>query len=164
MHTSAHPHLQRPMRRKAREMTDPAQIESVLRQEKLMHLAMSQKEVPFLVPVYFGWDGQSLYFHSANAGSKIEILQANPEVCFEISSVTGFVEAQEACDFEAQHRTVIGFGRAVFIEDEAEKIRALNLIVARFTDQRFEYPKQNLAKTFVIRIDVRAMKGKQHGY
>jgi nitroimidazol reductase NimA-like FMN-containing flavoprotein (pyridoxamine 5'-phosphate oxidase superfamily) len=152
------------MRRKAREIADPTQIDNVLRQEKLMHLAMSQNDVPFLVPVYFGWDGKALYFHSANAGSKIEILQANPEVCFEVSSVTGFVEAPEACDFEAQHRTVIGFGRAAFITNEAEKTRALDLIVARFTDQRFEYPKENLAKTFVIRIDVHAMKGKQHAY
>jgi nitroimidazol reductase NimA-like FMN-containing flavoprotein (pyridoxamine 5'-phosphate oxidase superfamily) len=161
---ATHPHTGRPMRRKAREMTEPAEIESVLQGEMLMHLAMSQNNVPFLVPVYFGWDGQALYFHSANAGSKIDILRANPEVCFEISSVAGFIEAGEACDFEARHRTVIGFGRAVFVEDEAEKIRALDLIVAHFTTQHFEYPKDNLAKTFVIRIDVHSMKGKQHGF
>lgn len=160
----SHPHMDRPMRRKAREVTDPVVIESVLQSEKLMHLAMSQNDVPFLVPVYFGWDGKALYFHSASAGSKIGILQANPEVCFEISSVAGFIEAEEACDFEARHRTVIGFGRAVFVEDEAEKIRALDLIVAHFTRKHFEYPKENLAKTLVIRIDVHAMKCKQHGF
>lgn len=164
-HTAAaHPHALRPMRRKAREIMDPVLIESVLQAEKLMHLAMSQNDMPFLVPVYFGWDGCALYFHSASAGSKISILQGNPEVCFEISSVAGFIEAEDACDFEAHHRTVIGFGRVVFIEDEAEKTRALDLIVARFTDKHFEYPKENLAKTFVLRIDVHSMKGKQHGF
>jgi uncharacterized protein len=162
-HTGAHPHAHRPMRRKAREVTDFAEISGVLQREKLMHLAMSQNDVPFLVPVYFGWDGAALYFHSATAGSKINILQANPEVCFEVSTVAGFIEADEACDFEARHSTVIGFGRVTFLQDEAEKTRALDLIVARFTPKPFAYPKDNLAKTFVLRIDVHAMKCKQHG-
>lgn len=162
-HAGAHPHAHRPMRRKAREVTDVAEISGVLQREKLMHLAMSQDNVPFLVPVYFGWDGTALYFHSASAGSKIGILQANPEVCFEISSVDGFIEADEACDFEARHTTVIGFGRVVFLSDEAEKTRALDLIVASFTTKQFAYPKDNLAKTCVARIDVHSLKCKQHG-
>jgi len=160
---ATHPHAQRPMRRKAREVTDPVAISGLLQREKLMHLAMSQNDVPFLVPVYFGWDGTALYFHSATAGSKISILQANPEVCFEVSSVAGFLEADEACDFEARHTTVIGFGRVTFLDDEAAKTQALNLIVARFTTRQFDYPKDNLAKTLVARIDVHAMKCKQHG-
>jgi nitroimidazol reductase NimA-like FMN-containing flavoprotein (pyridoxamine 5'-phosphate oxidase superfamily) len=158
-----HPHANRPMRRKTRELIDPESIDALLRSEKIMHLAMSQNDIPFLVPVYFAWDGVALYFHSAHAGSKIEILKLNPEVCFEISSVRGFIAAEEACDFEAHHCTAIGFGRAAFIEDELEKIRALNLIVAHFTKMPFEYPKENLAKTLVIRIDVHSIKCKQHG-
>ena len=112
MQQASHPHVQRPMRRKAREIVDPKQIDQLLRDEKLMHLAMSQNDIPFLVPVYFAWDGSSLYFHSAQSGSKVDILRGNPEVCFEISAVSGFIEAPEACDFEASHRTVVGFGRA----------------------------------------------------
>lgn len=160
----AHPHLQRPMRRRVREITDPEQIEKLLQQEKIMHLAMSQNDKPFLVPVYFAWDGEALYFHSASAGSKIEILRSNPHVCFEISSVAGFIEAPLACDFEARHRTLIGFGQVSFIEDPLQKARALKLIVARFTDRQFEFPEENLAKTLVIRIQIQGIKGKQHGY
>lgn len=159
----AHPHSGRPMRRKAREVTDPAEIAGVLARESLLHLAMSQDNIPFLVPVYFGWDGKSIFIHSAPAGSKIDILHANPEVSFEVSEVKGVIPAEDACDFEACHRTVIGFGRVEFVEDETEKIRALDLIVGRFTGQHFDYPKDKVAQTTVLRIDIHSMKCKQHG-
>ena len=76
----------------------------------------------------------------------------------------GFIENDEACDFEAKHRTVIGVGKAVFVENEAEKIKALDLIVAHFTEKTFEYPKTNLDRTAVIRIDIGSVKGKKHGF
>jgi len=158
-----HPHSQRPMRRKAREITDPAVIGEILTKQSLMHLAMSQNNVPFLVPVYFAWNGQSLYFHSAPAGSKIEILKQNPEVCFEISDVRGVIPADDACDFEARHQTVIGFGHVSFVEDIAEKVDALDRIVAHFSTEKFDYPEDKIAQTTILRIDVHSMRCKQHG-
>ncbi len=151
------------MRRKDREITDRAEIDSIIRSEKLMRIALVDGEKPFLVPVFYGFDGASLYFHSAKAGTKIGILQRNNNICFEISVDHGFVESEEPCDFEAKHRTVIGIGKAVFVEEEAEKIKALDLIVAHFTDKKFEYPKANLERTAVIRINIASIKGKKHG-
>ena len=161
---TSHPHAQRPMRRKAREITDPAVIEEILGHQSLMHLAMSLNNTPFLVPVYFAWNGKALYFHSAPAGSKIEILKQNPEVCFEISDVRGVITAPDACDFEARHQTVIGLGRAVFVDDVAEKVDALDRIVAHFSQEKFDYPEDKVAQTTIIRIDVHSMKCKQHGF
>ncbi|MEA5129399.1 MAG: pyridoxamine 5'-phosphate oxidase family protein [Proteiniphilum sp.] len=108
-------------------------------------------------------NGRSLYFHSAKAGTKIDIIKKNNNVCFEISIDNGIVESDMACDFEAKHRTVIGFGKAIFVEDEREKIDVLNSIVAQFTDKLFEFPKGNLNATAVIRIDIVSIKGKKHG-
>ena len=44
------------------------------------------------------------------------------------------------------------------------KIRALDLIVAKFTHRHFEYPRENMGKTLVVRIDVHSLKCKQHGH
>lgn len=154
----------RPMRRRSREIVDRTEIDAILHSDRVMHLALAQDNLPFIVPVFYGFDGKSLYFHSASAGSKIEILKRNNRVCFEITSEHGVVTADAACDFEAKHRTVIGFGRASFVEDDAEKTRALDLIVSRFTDQRFDYPAAKLAITTVIRIDIDSIKGKAYGF
>lgn len=157
-----HPHAA--MRRKDREITDRAEIDAIIRSANLMHIALVDGDMPFLVPVFYAFDGSALYFHSAQAGTKIEILKRNHNVCFEISIDQSFIESDEACDFEARHRTVIGTGKAVFVDDEAEKIKALDLIVAHFSRKKFEYPKTNLDRTAVIRIDIVSVKGKKHGF
>jgi nitroimidazol reductase NimA-like FMN-containing flavoprotein (pyridoxamine 5'-phosphate oxidase superfamily) len=151
------------MRRKEREITDHQEIEEILRKGKSMYLALSDNNLPFMVPVFYAYDGTHLYFHSAKAGTKIEIMKRNNQVCFAVSIDHGIVENDRACDFEAKHRTVIGFGKAVFVEDEEEKIGALTRIVAQFTDKKFEFPKANLNATMVVRIEIISMKGKKHG-
>lgn len=152
------------MRRKDREITDRAEIEAIMRAAKVMHLALADNNMPFLVPVFFAYDGTALYFHSAPAGTKVEIMKRNNNVCFEMSMDHGVIASEKACDFEARHRTVIGFGKAVFVTDEGEKIRALDSIVAQLSDQKFDYPKANLERTAVIRIDIASVKGKKHGF
>ncbi|MDR3641947.1 MAG: pyridoxamine 5'-phosphate oxidase family protein [Humidesulfovibrio sp.] len=154
----------RPMRRKDREITDRTEINGILDSAKVLHLALSDDNMPFLVPVFYAYDGAALYFHSAKAGTKIEILKRNNRVCFEVSVDHGIIENDVACDFEARHRTVIGFGTAEFVEDEAEKIKALNMIVGRFTDKAFDYPQANLKATAVVRIAIASIKGKKHGF
>jgi len=74
------------------------------------------------------------------------------------------VEDEVICNFEAKHRTVIGLGNAIFIEDEQEKIAALNRIVARFSDKAWSFPSANVRSTLVLRIDIASIKGKKHGF
>lgn len=164
MHESSEGHPHGAMRRKDREITDRAEIDEIVRSAKVMHLALADNNIPFLVPVFYAYDGTALYFHSARVGTKIEIMKRNNNVCFEISVDHGVIESDMACDFEAKHRTVIGFGKAAFVEDEVEKIQALDMIVAQFSNKRFEYPKTNLNSAAVIRIDIESIKGKKHGF
>lgn len=160
--TEKHPHGM--MRRKDREITNRAEIDEIIRSANLMRIALVDGDLPFLVPVFYAFDGSALYFHSAQAGRKIDILKRNNVVCFEISVDNGIIESDEACDFEARHRTVIGLGKATFIESETEKITALDMIVGQFTARKFEYPKANLDRTAVIRIDINSVSGKKHGF
>jgi uncharacterized protein len=157
----SHPH--NAMRRKDREITDRAEIDAILRSAKVMHLALADNNIPFLVPVFYVYDGTAIYFHSAQAGTKIEIMKRNNNVCFEITVDHGIIESDQPCDFEAKHRTVIGFGKAIFVENDAEKVKALNMVVALFTEKSFEFPAANLNRTVVVRIDIESIKGKKHG-
>lgn len=157
-----HPHG--PMRRKDREIKDRAEIDAIILSSKVMHIALADNNIPFLVPVFYAYDGAALYFHSSQSGTKIEIMKRNNNVCFAISVDHGIIESETACDFEAKHRTVIGFGKAAFVEEEVEKIKALDMLVARLSDRKFQYPQMNLDRTAVIRIDIESMKGKKHGF
>lgn len=157
-----HPHGE--MRRDEREITDPADIDAILTQERVMYIALSSDNVPFVLPVFYVWNGTSLYFHSARSGSKIAIMKKNPAICFAISHYGGVVEDALACNYEARHRTVIGTGQVHFVQDDAEKIAMLHQLMAGFSDKTFTFPSANLTATQVIRIDIASMKGKQHGF
>ncbi|TKI07302.1 pyridoxamine 5'-phosphate oxidase family protein [Martelella alba] len=152
------------MRRDEREITDRREIEDILAANRVMYLALADNDVPFLVPVFYAWDGAALYFHSARAGSKVAILKRNHRVCFAVSTDHGVVEDDIVCNFEARHRTVIGLGQAVFIEDEQEKIAALHRIVARFSDKTWQLAPSKVRATLVVRIDIESLKGKKHGF
>ena len=157
---AGHPHGK--MRRKDREITDRAEIDAIIRSAKVMRIALADGDMPFVVPVFYAYDGTALYFHSAHAGTKIEIMKRNKNVCFEISIDHGVIENEIACDFEARHRTVIGIGKAVFVQDEVEKLKAIDSIVALFTEKTFDYT--NFRGATVIRIDIDSVKGKKHGF
>ncbi len=55
-----HPHGR--MRRKEREITDSTEIEAIIRSANLMHIALADNDMPFLVPVFFGFDGVEANF------------------------------------------------------------------------------------------------------
>ena len=101
------------MRRREREITDRAEIDAILDAGRVMRLALVDGDRPFMVPVFYAYDGHALYFHSAQKGSKIEILERNPNVCIEVGLDHGVIEDDKACDFEARHRTVIAHRRLV---------------------------------------------------
>ncbi len=164
METSVETHPHGAMRRKDREITDRAEMDAIILSSKVMHLALADNNVPFIVPVYYDYDGTALYFHSAQKGSKMEILKRNNLVCFEISIDAGIIPSDKACDFEAKHRTVIGLGRASFVEGTEAKRQILHRIVARFTDKKFDLPDGNVNAAGVVRIEIESIKGKKHGF
>ena len=79
------------MRRKDREVTDINEIEKILLQCKICHVAMTEDGTPYVVPLSYGYkifedNTLELYFHRALEGEKIEIRQdivnfvSNPEM------------------------------------------------------------------------------------
>lgn len=158
---AGHPHGA--MRRGDREIIDPAQLQQILMDGHVMYLALASGDDPFVLPLFYVYDGEALYFHSAKRGSKMALLARNPKVCFCISDYQGVIPDPQACNFEARHRTVIGQGIGQLIEDKAQKVAVLDRLVARFSDQRFTYPEASLTATSVVRIEIVTMKGKQHG-
>ena len=86
------------MRRKDREITDRNEIDLILKSAKVMYLALSDGDISSLVPLFYAYDGNALFFHSANAGTKIEILKRNPKVCFSVSIDHSVIESGLACE------------------------------------------------------------------
>ncbi len=149
------------MRRKEKEIKDKAEIESIIRNSLVCRLGMADNGTPYIVPLCFGYKDNCLYFHSAREGRKIEMLKRNNAVCFEFDGNLEVEAGKAACDWGMQYRSVIGYGRASFVEDPEEQRMALDAIMAQYADGAFEYSEKALGKVLVIKVEIESMTGKK---
>ena len=149
------------MRRSDKEITDKKAIEDIILRSKVCKLAMCDENMPYIVPLCFGFKNNTLYFHSAPKGKKIEILKKNPNVCFEFEILTQVIKSAKACKWGMKYRSVIGFGRAGFISDDDSKRQAFDIIMNQYADGSFIYEDVLLKSTVIIKVEIHSMTGKQ---
>lgn len=149
------------MRRSEQEITDRAEMDSIIRASQVCRLGLTDGREPYVVPLCFGYDGRALYFHCAKEGRKLDLLRENNRVCFEFDIVEGMVEADQACRWGIRYRSVIGVGMAALIEDLAEKRRALALLMAQYSRNTFTFPDKAVSSVTVIKVEIESMSGKQ---
>ena len=152
------------MRRKEKEITDKKEIQAIIRKSQICRLGLADDGVPYIVPLCFGYRDNTLYFHSAREGRKIEMLKLNPQVCFEFDVDTQIHDGETACGWGMNYRSVIGYGTASLIDDPADKRKALDIIMRQYAEEgEFTYSDKILEKTLVIKVEIRSMAGKKSG-
>jgi len=152
------------MRRNDRAITDPAELESILREAVVCRMGLCDGELPYVVPMNYGYRDGSVFLHSAIEGRKIELLRRNPNVCLEFEKDVELIPAEAACSFSMKYRSVIASGKAFFLEGAEEKAQGLNVIMTQYTGKEFEFPPQALERIVVIRIDLDECSGKHNVY
>lgn len=148
------------MRRKDKEMTDRNEILKTLKSAEICRIGLSRDNVPYVVPMYFASDGEYLYLHSASEGMKLDIMKENPQVCFEVETGVKLISAENACDWEADFKTVIGWGTAEILTDPNERIDGLKKIILKYAGENQPMKEQSVPKTAVIRIKIGEITGK----
>ncbi len=151
------------MRREEKEIKDRGEIEDVLSRAAVCRLGLCDGDRPYVVPLCFGYKENALYFHCAGQGKKLDILRKNSNVCFEVDIDCEIVKADRPCDWGMKYESVIGYGKAVFIEDAGQKRKALDIIMQQYSNGEFGYPEEAIKNTVVIKIEIETMTGKQSG-
>jgi uncharacterized protein len=152
------------MRRKEKEITEKSKIEAVIHKSIICRVGMSDENIPYIVPLCFGYRDNTIYVHGSLEGRKISTLKKNQNVCFEFDINTELVESENACDWGMKYQSVIGFGKASFIENPELKSQALNIIMNQYSKKPFHFSDKTIDKMSVIKIEIAAMTGKQSGF
>lgn len=156
------------MRRLDRNIEHMEDILSVLDHCQICHLAMVDKNnQPYVVPLNFGYEYKtgklSLFMHCAKEGQKLDLLRANPAVCFEADSAGGLISGPQACNFSQKYESVIAFGQAVIVSGLEEKQRGLLRIMQHQTGEKdWDFDSQSISRVEVIRVTVNSITGKRH--
>jgi len=152
------------VRRKDKEITDKSVIESIILRSSVCRLALSENDHPYIIPLCFGYEDNTLYFHSAPQGRKLDILKKNNTVCFEFDIDHRIVEAHDACGWSMDYRSVIGFGKASIINDPKERAKAMNAIIQHYTGKPLPYSEATLKNTVLMKVEIESITGKESGY
>ena len=150
------------MRRRDKEIGSRGEIDEIIRDCLVCRLALAVENEPYIVPVSFGYDGESLFFHTASSGRKIEFLEANNRVCFEFErNVRLHSDPEVSCKWTFAFESVIGQGRVVELTDAAEKTGGLDQVMLHYSGKQWEFNQKLLSLTRVWRISIDSISGKR---
>ena len=150
------------MRRKEKEIANRDEIDGILKEALVCRVAFARSDEPYLVPLFYGYDGKCLYFHSAREGKKIVYLRTNSRVCFEVErNVELITHETDGCAWSARFESVIGFGRAVELTGTEEKTRGLNTIMEHYSRKTWRFDPKVLEKTAVWGVEIESLTGKR---
>lgn len=154
------------MRRNDREISDFADIIAIIEQCKVMRLAMSDENMPYVVPLNFGYfadeDGKIEFcFHCANVGKKLDILRKNPSVCLEMDCEHQLTTGEIACHYGYNFKSVIAAGTVHIVEEADEKRRCLEALMKHQTGKDFTITEEQTTWVTVGIVSVSEITGKE---
>jgi len=134
------------------EELDREEIEEFLRRGVVGRVGCHAGGRTYVVPVIYVWDGECIYVQSVE-GRKIEMMRANPEVCFEVDE---YRPGGAWC-------SVILDG--VYEElDGTAADDALALLVRRFAGARRRREQRSTRTPVAFRIRATSITGRKVGY
>ena len=131
---------------------DKQRIESIILQADACFVGITDLEGnPYVVPMNFGYENDTLYLHSGPEGGKIEMLQHNNNVCitFSLGHKLVYQHKQVACSYS--------------MRSESAMCRALDIIMRHYTKDQFSYSDPAVRNVKVWKVPVDQMTGKVFG-
>ena len=152
------------MTKRERQVTDPQQIQAILDTAKVLRLGLAVDNEPYVVPMNYGYVMEAgkltLYLHSAVRGKKLDMVQANPKVFFEMDCDLKPFEGRLPCQYGLSYSSIMGRGTACLVEDVEEKKKAMSILMKTQTGKDFSFEDRLVGIVTVIRVDVAAYTAK----
>ena len=155
-----------PMRR-YQQALPPEECATILKRATAGVLAVSGNEgYPYAVPLNFVFDDSrpgcaSIYFHSAKTGHKLDAIARNDKVSFCVVDRDDVVPREYTTYF----RSVIVFGRARILENEAQKRAAIEKLALKYSPDDEEGRIQEINRSFpalcMVEIRIEHITGKE---
>lgn len=125
------------------------------------YLAMAGEGWPYVVPISFAPDGDTLFFHGGGS-LKASLLEADSRACLAVATTTGFLPADDPCNENFSYESVLAFGEVELVDDEDERDRALRIIVGKYdsslTEAAFKPDLLKATSVWALRVSALTYK------
>jgi hypothetical protein len=121
------------LRRQDRAITDPDEVDRILRTGRFMTIAFAREAEPYLVTLSYGYEPSGdggpevgrVYLHAAQQGQKHDFMLANPSVCATVVHDLGYQKGECAHRYES----VVLRGTLSKVEQPAERMHGMEVLV-----------------------------------
>jgi hypothetical protein len=135
---------------------DRETIYRILDESYICHVGFVIDGQPFVIPTAYARVEDQLLIHGSSVSRMLRALAGEIEVCVTVTLLDGLVLARSAFHHSMNYRSVVVFGKASVVPDEAAKLDALrafteHIIRGRWADVRPPTPNE-LNATMVLRL------------
>lgn len=150
------------MRRDDRRMNQEEALQ-FLHDAEVVRLGLIAEGQPYVVPMNFLLKDQTVYFHCAGEGRKLEAMANHATVCLEADRLINIKEATRACKFGCFYQSVIAYGEATVVKDDAYKANILTALTKKYAQQAFSpVTPEDASRIYVVAVQISSLEGKQN--
>ena len=136
----------RVVREANRAVYDRDVIYRILDEGFVCHVGFTAEGQPFVIPTLYARVGDSLYFHGSAASRMLRGASTGIPVCITVTLLDGLVLARSVFNHSMNYRSVVALGKALSIDETAEKIAALEAFTEKLVPGRWNDARQPNAK------------------
>lgn len=147
-----------------RELTDKADLDRILKNGKFSVISMCRENEPYIVTLSYGYDSENetLYFHCAKDGLKLDFLNSNNKVCATVIEDGGYISGE--CGHE--YKSVVFWGNMHFVHDLDEKKHGMSILLHHLEDKdsiikdKILKSEDFYSKMQILRLEIEQIHGK----
>jgi uncharacterized protein len=122
-------------------------VEAILDEALVAHLAFTHDGQPYAIPTLQARVGDTVYVHGSAASRMIRTLAAGaPPACLTVTLLDGLVLARSAAHQSVNYRSAMILGGARLLQEESEKLLALERFTERIVPGRWAEVRPPTAK------------------
>jgi len=147
------------------EHLNKERIEATIKKCEVCYIGVVDGDVPYVLPMNFGYKNDIIYLHSAPKGKMIDILTKNNNICitFSIDNELVFQHPEVACSYRMKSKSVIAWGKVQFQEDFDKKEEALNIIMKQYSNKEFKYSNPAIKNVKIWEVHLERISCKEFG-
>ncbi|MGO1371745.1 MAG: pyridoxamine 5'-phosphate oxidase family protein [Senegalia sp. (in: firmicutes)] len=174
------------MRRKDREMDREFGLKVIDKTQYGIVSMIDEDGFPYGLPLSIVRDKNTLYFHSAKEGKKVDIFKDNPKVSIAFignvlvpenytkDELDEIIKDEKKIGlliskvFTTQFESAIARGNVKLIEDKEEQIKAMEIICKKYTPTKMDYfnaaIEAGLKRTNIYKVEIENLTAKRKKY
>jgi nitroimidazol reductase NimA-like FMN-containing flavoprotein (pyridoxamine 5'-phosphate oxidase superfamily) len=130
-------------------------VHAILDSNALCQIGYVADGQPLVLPTIYWRMGEEVFWHGSRQGRALQAM-AQAQVCFSVCRLDGLVLARSAFRHSANYRSVMAFGAAREVGDEAGKLAALKGVIDKLYPGRWDRirppNRAELSATSVLRL------------